>query len=567
MPVRQDTFKLVPTTLVNTTGPRPPMTSKAAKKAYREATKLPKVSKAEQRRIEAAEIARQKKEYEKEKATAKSKAAREKKLKKEADERAKRKELGLPEPSRFVRPSQPTIKTFVKSGAGRKRSWEEVDRREEDDADNGIEGDNECESKQQAKNTAKRTVLEQVGEDSEFGDFPPFSQADLPTLFVESEDTSRTVPIGSSPRRSPIASIESQFSQCEATDNFLKVDQVKLDAERAKSQLMTKAMLAKTIPTSVHQYQSPTTVPNTALSSHGRITDTLAISPCNLPRRNALKTTTQTIQRNWPSKLADESSRTMRPPAVPMTVNRLRSRIPLRDVSRNMVPPPRPPNAKAVTSTTKVRTKSEQIVGQQNFSMPPPSTLAFLEAHLEDFFPSPSQQVRELFEDIDDMPSNTQIAREIDVEQERDVARPPIAPVSMPTTQPLIEDEALHFLSSQDLEISSQDLRDIDTPSKPVQRDALPKAVTNPHRFETEKIPPPPPTPRLKPRFFEEKEDDLLYAALHESLLLAKQTTQGSSPRRSQRVLRRTRSVRTDHGGDDYGSDIDADLLALSDYA
>ena len=102
------------------------MTSKAAKKAYREANKLPKISKAEQRRIEAAEIARQKKEYEKEKAAAKAKAAREKKLKKEAEERAKRKELGLPEPSRFITSSQPTIKTFVKSGAGRKRSRADI---------------------------------------------------------------------------------------------------------------------------------------------------------------------------------------------------------------------------------------------------------------------------------------------------------------------------------------------------------------------------------------------------------------------------------------------------------
>jgi hypothetical protein len=536
MPVRQDTFKLVPATLVNKTGPRPPMTSKAAKKAYREATKLPKVSKAEQRRIEAAEIARQKKEYEKEKAAAKAKTAREKKLKKEADEQAKRKELGLPESSRFVRPSQPTIKTFVKSGAGRKRSWKEVDRKEDDDADTGIEGDNECESKQQTENPAKRAALEQVDEDDEFGDFPPLSQADLPTLFAESEDTSHTVSIESSPRRSPFAGLESQFFQCEAADNFPTADQAKLDTERAESQLLTEAMLARMIPASVHQCQSPTTVPNTALNSRERTTDTLAIPPCNLPRQNALKTTIQTIQRNGPSKLADEGPRNMRPPAVPMIANRLQSRIPLSEVSRNMAPPPRPSIAKADTSTIKVRTKPEQVVERQNFSMPPPSTLAFLEAHLDDFFPSPSQQVRELLEDIDDMPSNTQIAREIDIEQERDMARPPIAPVSMPTTQPLIEDEALHFLSSQDLEISSQDLRDIDTPSEQVQRDALPKAVTNPHRFETEKIPPPGPTPRLKPRFFEEKEDDLLYAVLHESLLLAKQTTQGSSPRGSQRV-------------------------------
>ncbi|KAL3422052.1 hypothetical protein PVAG01_06208 [Phlyctema vagabunda] len=100
------------------------MTSKAAKKAHREANRLPKISRAEQRRLEQEEREAQRKEYERERAAAKAKAAREKKADKAAAERAARKKAGLPEPSKHVRPSQPTISMFVKTGA--KRSWEQM---------------------------------------------------------------------------------------------------------------------------------------------------------------------------------------------------------------------------------------------------------------------------------------------------------------------------------------------------------------------------------------------------------------------------------------------------------
>jgi hypothetical protein len=567
MPVRQDTFKLVPTTLVNTTRPRPPMTSKAAKKAYREANKLPKISKAEQRRIEAEEIARQKKEYEKEKAAGKAKVAREKKLKKEAEERAKRKELGLPEPSRFVRPSQPTIKTFVTSSAARKRSREE-DNMAQEDADIRNEDHNQRQFEQRTDNPAKRITLGRQDEDDEFGDFPSLSQTDLPTLFAEPDDTSQMVSIKSSPSRSPCARPKLQSAQFTAAENVIVVDQAKVDTEMAQGQLLTEALHATTL-ASVHQCQSETSVPSSASSSHEGKTDTSAVSPFILPVLHALKPQTPTIQRCGPGKLADRKSIIMPPPAVPMTVNRLRSRVPLNEVSRNMAPPHRRSNVKPVTSTIKLGTKPEQGIGRQNFSIPPPSTLAFLESHLDEIFPSPSQQVRELLQDIDDMPSNTQVAREIDTKQAGNEAGPPIAPIPIPNTPSLMEEEPLHFLSSQDLETSSQDLSDIDTPSQPIQKNSLPHTIMDSHHGETEANPVPPPAPKLKPRFFEEKEDDLLYAALHESLLLSKQTTQGSSPRRSQRIFCRTQSVKTDHV-DDYGSDgsdIDADLLALLDDA
>jgi len=167
------------------------------------------------------------------------------------------------------------------------------------------------------------------------------------------------------------------------------------------------------------------------------------------------------------------------------------------------------------------------------------------------------------------MPSNTQIAREIDLDDQDCIpVRVPHVPSPLPLSQTRIEDEALHFLSSQDLEISSQNLRDIDTPSKAVPKGSPSRKFTTQNFAFTEITSKPSPTPKLKPRFFEEKEDDLLHAALHESLLLSKQTTQGSSPRRSQRILCRIQPTKTDHSYDDYGfegSDLDAELLALLD--
>jgi hypothetical protein len=548
------------------------MTSKAAKKAYREANKLSKISKAEQRRIEAAEIARQNKEYEKEKAAAKAKIAREKKLKKEAEERAKRKELGLPEPSRFVRPSQPTIKTFVKSAGGQKRSWEEMNSKEEDDVDITVECDNDkVQLKKPVEKPANRVAVKQVDEDDEFGDFPSLSQADLPTLFAEPDDASRTVSIEAPTTKSPLARLRLQSVQYQAADHTSMTDHEKPEAQMAESDLLIEAKLARTKAPSLHQCQPSTSFPNVASSLHETMTEVSAGSSSATPKPDVQKVTSPAIQTNGRRKTMDERLRTMPPPTVPMTVNRLTSRVPLGEVPRNMGPLPLPPKVQAVTSARKAGGMSEQKLRRATSCIPPPSTLAFLEAHLDDFFPSPSQQIRELLEEVDDMPSNTQTAREIDlVEQDSIPVQDPHIPSPLPRSQNRIEDESLHFLSSQDLEISSQDLRDIDTPSKAMPKGSLVRNLTTQIIVLTEVTPEPPPTPKLKPRFFEEKEDDLLYAALHDSLLLSKQTTQRSSPRKSQRILRRSQSSKTDRGCDDYGSDgsdLDADFLALLDDA
>ncbi|KAF7941798.1 uncharacterized protein EAE97_006635 [Botrytis byssoidea] len=114
MPSKQRTFELVDAPKVHR-----PMTSKQAKKAYQKANRTPRITKAEQKRRDAEELAKHRKAYEKEQAAAKAKAARDKKAAKALEQKEERKRQGIPEPSRHVRPSQSRISLFLKQGTKR----------------------------------------------------------------------------------------------------------------------------------------------------------------------------------------------------------------------------------------------------------------------------------------------------------------------------------------------------------------------------------------------------------------------------------------------------------------
>jgi hypothetical protein len=202
------------------------MTSKAAKKAYQMANRGPRISRADQRRLEAEELARQKKEYERARVAAKAKIAREKKAQKEQSEKEARKQMGLPEPSKFVRASQPTISRFIKNGT--KRTWQEIDI--------GIETESEGTIYDQPP--AERMAREDISED-EFGDFPSLSQSDLPIL-LENFDT----PIASNkeleeeqelPKRSTTRLVPSLNS--EEANAYLVETQLLSEAAEAASKL------------------------------------------------------------------------------------------------------------------------------------------------------------------------------------------------------------------------------------------------------------------------------------------------------------------------------------------
>ncbi len=129
-PRQQHTFTLVPNPLgmqglqsraaAGAPQGKPPMTSKQAQKLYREANRGPRISKAEQRRIEREEQERIRRELDKEKQANKARTLREKKKAKEQQILDDKKKKGLPLVN--VRPSQDTIARFVRgNGLGKKR--------------------------------------------------------------------------------------------------------------------------------------------------------------------------------------------------------------------------------------------------------------------------------------------------------------------------------------------------------------------------------------------------------------------------------------------------------------
>ncbi|KAK2758554.1 hypothetical protein CKAH01_05602 [Colletotrichum kahawae] len=121
MATHQNTFSVISNGAPQGGAPsRPPMTSKQAQKLYKQASKVPRRSKAEQRKWEKERQEEIKKELERERAAVKAKQARERKKAKEEEARENRRRQG--QPLIDCRPSQDTIARFVRgNGTSRKR--------------------------------------------------------------------------------------------------------------------------------------------------------------------------------------------------------------------------------------------------------------------------------------------------------------------------------------------------------------------------------------------------------------------------------------------------------------
>ncbi|KAF4332730.1 hypothetical protein FBEOM_13454 [Fusarium beomiforme] len=120
--------------------PLRPMTSKQVRNAYKAANKGPKLTREESRRQERAEQERIRKEFEREKAAAKAKVARDKKKEKELAEREAKRKKGLPLVN--VRPSQETISWFVRgNGTSKKRDAQGKDVKHKDATEDGSKMD------------------------------------------------------------------------------------------------------------------------------------------------------------------------------------------------------------------------------------------------------------------------------------------------------------------------------------------------------------------------------------------------------------------------------------------
>ncbi|RDW85696.1 hypothetical protein BP5796_04021 [Coleophoma crateriformis] len=634
MPPRQRTFEIVPTTLAVTTGPVRPMTSKEAKKAYAKASRVPKLSRAEQRRLEAEERERQRKEYERERAAAKAKAAREKKAEKAAAERDARKKAGLPEPSKFVRPSQPTISVFVTTGT--KRTWQEADGNEQGQGD-ASEVVNE-EPEDEVQPAAKRIVLEDSEDD--FGDFPSLSQSDIPQI-LDNPDSSNEIALinndgvskAGSPTPSPGREAENvpapsqelpplwkdggddyQDLNSQALADMINT-QLRSEAAEAESRAVSDAggrisssplitvpppieprkciepprCIPRPVPSSMNlrrdmQATSSTSqnlpdTPTKLTSSHKlaprvihghrisldhtfehdkEVNKNLTVKQIHTTEHNHTVNTGHTVFQKHTVAQGHTVHQAHTFETTPLrALERPNSRPPLRETSFNMMPPPRVHGTIAKISNTPARVRPASRTDHNTLKntfidTPPSATQAFLDTHFDDFFPSPSQQVRELEDEINDLPSNTQVARELEDDHEISSSTDdgdkdaPIVSQTLPqnntklmeasteiSTIPGNEvDEDVGFYCTQDLVLSSQDMAEIDTPSR-----APPVEILMP-------------APPRRTRFFEEKEEDLVLAAMHESRILAEQKKQGQKVPLNESF------------GTDYGDfDIDDDIL------
>jgi hypothetical protein len=490
------------------------MTSKQVKKAYQQANRGPRISRAEQRRRDAEELERQKKEYEREKAAAKAKAAREKKAVKENAEKEARRKMGVPEPSRFVGASQPTISKFVRNGNTGKRSWQEMKMDtlvEDSDAtlsDTGFEG------KDDAQPPTKRVTTEDDSED-EFGEFPSLSQSDL----LEKIDSSMASMRGSgsgagSPAvvvkraaEPPYREVSQELPARKSSKGKYPLDDSQDFAAMATTQLLSEAAEAA----QRSDGAAPTELPILKQPSPKPLPPDKAELLGMPASKNIVSKSVPTKKPNQPVSRPSVSNRNHSRPAMPVVV----SRPALQEASANMPPPPVPLKEKNAISFAPSPLKPKLLL-QNNaktdnisrYNILPSATQVFLENYVDDFFPSPTQEMRELISVADELPSNTQIARELSPERPAEIIShlPHYKPLTRASTlRPIAEENSFDdLICTQDLILSSQELLEITTPSR-AKSDIV---------LETEKEKP---VPKSKARFFEEKEDDILHAVLHDS--------------------------------------------------
>ncbi|WZH43359.1 25-diketo-D-gluconate reductase [Fusarium acuminatum] len=172
----QRTFTLIPQFPGRAVSPdRPPlrpMTSKQVRKEYKAANKGPKLTRAEAWKQEKAEQERIRKEFEREKAAAKAKVVRDKKKEKELAEKEAKRKKRLPLVN--VRPSQETISWFVRgNGTTKKRDacGKDVEKtdtttRDNDDTPEETTSANEDEPEQPATKIQKLDNIQEEDEDS-----------------------------------------------------------------------------------------------------------------------------------------------------------------------------------------------------------------------------------------------------------------------------------------------------------------------------------------------------------------------------------------------------------------
>ncbi|KAL7790672.1 hypothetical protein V8C43DRAFT_285155 [Trichoderma afarasin] len=404
-----------------------PMTSKQVRKAYKEANRVPRVSRAEQLRQERAEQERIRKEFEKDKAALKAKTLREKKRAKEQAEREEKRKKGLPLVN--VRPSQDTIAWFVRGkSSGTKRDCRGqnaaitpvlpiVEEPEEDEGD--LPSPKRLCSQEQPKDAGdeEKDYFEEEFEEEEF------AEEDVEKPVEKSEEIPPT-PEG------PVTKVDTAPEKNERTaeEDFLEDFEIMSDDEMSKlsfNQVATKSCVINaedhlpTCPeatpanqekghshheTTLHKPESPITIKNPkplALPEFNLISDdeddleqemlaldVTLISQKQLSKQPALVIVSQGSQKRARTATGYEMDLRL---ATGLLNNISQETLSKRDEQACLMPPPPIPAA-----LQRSRSPISPVAVQPQ--APPLSTQQIL-FNMDDFFPTSSQQAAELEEE------------------------------------------------------------------------------------------------------------------------------------------------------------------------
>lgn len=422
MAPKQKTFELIPTTAgLHGLAPaaaaaaappvlsRPPMTTKQAKKLYRKANKGPKLSKAEQRRVELLEQDRIRKELERERNQARARTARDRRKAKLDKEREDRKRRGLPLVD--VHPSQDTISRFVNRGKSKEDGESATEAEAEIDT-----GDDDGEEE------------EEDGPDKENGGATRDGEergVKRPRLSQHKDDLVERPPLADPASVSRAASVDID-------------DPVNQD-------LLQEQLLEDIVLASSRKLASSPRVPSPAEPPPFKVQEPVQRKPPS-PR-----IARPPMPRPYLPRPPCYNNTTTKPTSPYLAAGRPRAPVPPHPGPPVLLPRPRGPQYHHSSSgKPKFLPKHLRTITTPH-ERPPPcpggdddvptSTQLFLLDHVDDFFPSPSQEVHELRED------------------DRKGAA---------VAEPLLD----FPICTQDFTFSSQDMRDMETPSKPQRRRA-----------------------------------------------------------------------------------------------
>ncbi|RSL42058.1 hypothetical protein CEP53_012394 [Fusarium sp. AF-6] len=385
------------------------MTSKQAQKAYKAANKGPKLTRAEIWKQEKAEQERIRKEFEKEKAAAKAKIAREKKKEKEHAEKAEKRKKGLPLVN--VRPSQETISWFVRgNGDGKKRDAKGKD----------VKADTIEEKADATETTAEDTINEE--------EQPPAKK--VRTLENVQEDEQDTPGVGAGATTSdklprPFPGPQGQDIQdIQGAEEGLVEDRNGVSASNNSQHLLDQPRREESI-LDIEDDLDADFEEELALELLEDL-EAAADKGCDRKLANKDESMHESVPETKVGAL-DQSAGTGVPPA-----NRYEEDLGLHR-----------PNPPSVTFIKPALPKQrERLPASPSPSpprqAPPMSTQAIL-VNFDDFFPSSSQQARELEEDDDIIPSAPALPAIVEEEEEEVLDEPekPADPDPLPSLGPL----------------------------------------------------------------------------------------------------------------------------------